>query len=40
MLLASLEKRPDIAETLHGSLERMLASAKIPRWPSIARSAF
>src|SRR6266550_2726234 len=25
MLLASLEKRPDIAETLHGSFERMLA---------------
>jgi DTW domain-containing protein len=26
MLLASLEKRPDIAETLHSSFERMLAS--------------
>ena len=25
MLLASLEKRPDIAETLHESFERMLA---------------
>ena len=25
MVLASLEKRPDIAETLHGSFERMLA---------------
>jgi len=25
MLLAALEKRPDIAETLHGSFERMLA---------------
>src|SRR3954466_2852786 len=25
MLLGSLEKRPDIAETLHGSFERMLA---------------
>src|SRR5271168_414798 len=25
MLLASLEKRPDIAETLHGSFERLLA---------------
>ena len=25
MLLSSLEKRPDIAETLHGSFERMLA---------------
>src|SRR5580693_4732328 len=25
MLLAGLEKRPDIAETLHGSFERMLA---------------
>ena len=25
MLLASLEKRPDIAETLHASFERMLA---------------
>jgi len=25
MLLANLEKRPDIAETLHGSFERMLA---------------
>src|ERR1700675_2014544 len=25
MLLASLEKRPDLAETLHGSFERMLA---------------
>jgi hypothetical protein len=25
MLLAGLEKRPDIAETLNGSFERMLA---------------
>jgi len=25
MLLAAVEKRPDIAETLHGSFERMLA---------------
>ena len=25
MLLAAIEKRPDIAETLHGSFERMLA---------------
>jgi hypothetical protein len=25
MLLAALEKRPDIAETLHTSFERMLA---------------
>jgi len=25
MLLGSLEKRPDIAEALHGSFERMLA---------------
>src|SRR4029077_7850921 len=25
MLLSTLEKRPDIAETLHGSFERMLA---------------
>ena len=25
MLLANLEKRPDIAETLHASFERMLA---------------
>ena len=25
MLLSSLEKRPDIAETLHASFERMLA---------------
>ena len=25
MLLAALEKRPDIAETLHQSFERMLA---------------
>jgi len=25
MLLSSLEKRPDIAGTLHGSFERMLA---------------
>jgi DTW domain-containing protein YfiP len=25
MLLSSLEKRPDIAATLHGSFERMLA---------------
>ena len=24
MLLAGLEKRPDIAETLHGTFERML----------------
>jgi DTW domain-containing protein YfiP len=31
MLLASLEKRPDIAATLHGSFERMLAKYREAR---------
>ena len=38
MLLAALEKRPDIAETLNGSFERMLAKYRMAQdtMPEIA----